>query len=109
MGPSGAARPVAGWGVARRPNIWHHMKTARRQVLVQLSDDQVALLDTYAARHQRSRSSVIRDAIGRFLADDEEAEIDRQIIEGYRRVPEQPWEIAWTEASAREMIEEEPW
>ena len=36
-------------------------------------------------------------------------EIGRQIVEGYRRMPETDEEMAWAEASLQAMVEEEPW
>ncbi len=81
---------------------------ARRQTLVQLSDELVALLDARAAKTGRSRSDLIRTAVERDLAADREAAIDRAIIEGYTRIP--PGELdAWAEASALESIRAEPW
>ena len=77
------------------------MAVARRQTLVQLSDELVAALDERAARRGVSRSQLIRAAIEQYIATDEEAEIDRAIVEGYTRIP--PGELdEWLEAAARE-------
>jgi len=84
-------------------------RTQRTQTLVQLTDVLLRRLDERAAREGRSRSALIRDAIEEYLYDEEEAEIDRQIREGYERIPQTDEEVAWAEASAREGIEEEPW
>jgi predicted transcriptional regulator len=54
---------------------------------VQLTDDLVAALDRVAATRGTSRSALIRRAIEESLAADVEAEISRQIIEGYKRIP----------------------
>lgn len=85
------------------------MCVARTQTLVQLSDDLLRRLDERAAREGRSRSALIRDAIEAYLYDEAKAKIDREIIEGYERIPETEEEMAWAEASARDMIREEPW
>ena len=86
------------------------MAIARTQTLVQLNDELVALMDQRAARLRRSRSDLIRKALEQFLADDAEAEVSRQIVEGYTRIPQEDDEL---EASARragiEAIREEPW
>jgi metal-responsive CopG/Arc/MetJ family transcriptional regulator len=82
---------------------------ARTQTLVQLNDDLLARLDARAGREGRSRSDLIREAIKAFLHDEVEAEIDRQIVEGYRRIPVTDEEMRWAEANARELIAEEPW
>jgi metal-responsive CopG/Arc/MetJ family transcriptional regulator len=81
---------------------------ARTQTLVQLTDDLLARLDERAAREQRSRSTLIREAIEDYLRDELQAEIDRRIIEGYRRLPQTGDEDAWARANARAAIREEP-
>jgi metal-responsive CopG/Arc/MetJ family transcriptional regulator len=81
----------------------------RTQTLVQLNEELLRRLDERAAREGRSRSSLIREAIGAYLVDEERDEISRQIVAGYERIPETDEEMAWAEAGVREMIEEEPW
>ena len=81
---------------------------ARRQTLVQLTDELVALLDERAAKTGRSRSEVIRAAIERELAAEREAAIDAAIVEGYRRIPPSEHD-PWAEASAKRSIAAEPW
>ena len=82
---------------------------ARKQTLVQLSEELLELLDREATRRKVSRSALIREAIEQHLDAERRAEIGRQIVEGYRRIPETEEEIAWAEASGREMLEEESW
>lgn len=84
------------------------MLVARRQVLVQLSDDLLALLDERAGMARISRSELVRRAIRQYIESDREAEIDRAIIEGYTRIPP-PERDPWAEAAARRSIREEPW
>ncbi len=84
------------------------MVMARRQALVQLNDELLALLDEQAARTHRSRSQLIRDAIEQYLAAERDAAIDRAIIEGYTRVPQEEHD-PWAEAAATESIRAEPW
>jgi metal-responsive CopG/Arc/MetJ family transcriptional regulator len=81
----------------------------RTQTLVQLTQDLLRRLDERAAREGRSRSALIRDAIEAYLYDEEKARIDREIVEGYERIPTTDEELAWAEKEAREMIREEPW
>jgi hypothetical protein len=52
---------------------------------------------------------MIRDAIEGYLYDEENARIDREIREGYERIPETDEEMAAAEREARELIREEPW
>lgn len=56
--------------------------------MVQLNDELLDLLDRRASRTGVSRSQVIREAVEAFLANDREAAIDRQIVEGYTRMPQ---------------------
>ena len=56
--------------------------------MVQLTDELVDILDRHAAARGVSRSRVIRDALEAYLRADREAEIDRQIREGYTRMPQ---------------------
>jgi metal-responsive CopG/Arc/MetJ family transcriptional regulator len=78
--------------------------------LVQLTDELLAQLDARAAREGRSRSGLIREALAAYLATDREAEIDRLIVEGYMRHPQTTRELAWAEASTRNMLAGlEPW
>lgn len=81
----------------------------RTQTLVQLTQDLLRRLDERAAREGRSRSALIRDAIEAYLYDETRARIDREIVEGYERIPTTDEEMAWAEAGVREDIEEEPW
>lgn len=77
-------------------------------MLVQLSDDLLALLDERAGMACISRSELVRRAIRQYIESDRESEIDREIIEGYTRVPP-PEHDPWAEASALRSIREEPW
>lgn len=81
----------------------------RTQTIVQLNDELLRRLDERAAREGRSRSALIREAVEAYLHDEESARIDREIIEGYERIPVTAEEMAWARAGMRKMIEEEPW
>ncbi len=79
---------------------------ARTQTLVQLSDELLAELDARAVCEHRSRSELIREALTHYLAGDREAEIDRQIVEGYTRQPPEDLGAEW---AARNSIAAEDW
>ncbi len=85
------------------------MAIARTQTIVQLNEGLLARLDERAARESRSRSALIRAAIERYLEDELAAEADRQIVDGYTRMPQTALEDAWAEAGARDAVAEEPW
>jgi metal-responsive CopG/Arc/MetJ family transcriptional regulator len=81
---------------------------ARRQTLIQLDDARIAALDERAAREGRSRSDLIREAIDLLLGTGDSAEIDRAIVEGYKRYPP-PKDDPWVREAAIRSIREEPW
>lgn len=85
------------------------MVVARRQVLVQLSDKLLTHLDRQAQRRRVSRSQVIREAIEQYTYDEAEAEIDRQIVEAYTRLPQEddPFSDLLTQENMRALDEEE--
>jgi metal-responsive CopG/Arc/MetJ family transcriptional regulator len=77
---------------------------ARSGTLVQLSDELLAQLDARAAREGRNRSELKREAITAYLAADSEAEIDRLIVEGYKRHPQSAEELVVAELATRMML-----
>ena len=97
---------------------------ARTQTIVQLSDELVEALDAEARRRRISRSAVVRDAVVAHLAEQRQADVTAQIVEGYRRQPqavpdewggpEEPGERGTVEALQRLDAEEwaaglDPW
>jgi metal-responsive CopG/Arc/MetJ family transcriptional regulator len=91
------------------------MVITRKQTLVQLNDELVRLLDERATRERRSRSAVIRSAVESYLHDEREAEIDREIVEAYTRMPQTEQEVGWLDAHVKDTMraldeeEDEPW
>ena len=77
--------------------------------MVQLNDTLLEVLDRRAAETGRSRSDLIREAIEQYYKQDVEAAIDRAIVEGYTRVPDDDEFDGLAEATARELLSEEPW
>ena len=83
---------------------------ARTQTIVQLNEELLAVLDARAARDHRTRSDLIREAIGQYLAADREAAISAAIVAGYARVPQEDDDLdGWAWRGARDTIREEPW
>lgn len=84
---------------------------ARTQTLVQLNDELLAHLDQRAGRERRSRSDLIREAIEKYLSEDVEAELSRQIVAGYERIPQKDDDdlMRLAEVNAKRTIGEEPW
>jgi hypothetical protein len=90
------------------------MVVARRQTLVQLTDDLVDVLDAIAAKQGVTRSALIRTVLEGFVQDEDEAEKDRRMVEGYTRIPPgtpDEWGNLddWAEWAARRIVTEEPW
>jgi metal-responsive CopG/Arc/MetJ family transcriptional regulator len=56
-----------------------------------------------------TRSQGVRIALEQFVDEHRRAEIGRQIVEGYLRMPQTEDEIAWADEQTDAMIEEEPW
>jgi len=56
-----------------------------------------------------SRSDGVRLALERFIDEHRRAEIGRQIVEGYLRVPQTDDDGMWSDEATMAMIAEEPW
>ena len=82
---------------------------ARKQVLVQLTEELVSKLDELAGQTGLSRSAMVRDAVERYVVKESEAEKDRRLIEGYTKYPPDGEFDEMAEDAARRLIEEEPW
>jgi Arc/MetJ-type ribon-helix-helix transcriptional regulator len=81
-----------------------------KMITLRMPDDRVARIDELVrAESYESRASFIVEAINRLVDEIEQREIDRQIVEGYTRIPQTDEELRWAEASALESIREEPW
>ena len=78
----------------------------RRRLHIQLPVDLLEKLDHSARRLRTSRSALTREALERSLADPNDEEIDRRIVEGYTQHPP---EDLWGEAPLRALIQAEPW
>lgn len=61
---------------------------------VGLTHDLLRNLDERAVREGRSRSALIREAIEAYLHGEEKTRIDREIVEGYERIPPTDEEMA---------------
>lgn len=93
------------------------MVVARRQTLVQLTDDLVDVLDAIAAKQGRTRSALIRSVLEDFVKEEDEAEKDRRLIEGYTKFPPggvdaygdiDAWNEAVLEDAAKDWLPWEP-
>lgn len=71
------------------------MSSSVRRVELRLDETLVRLLDERSVRERRTRSAVVRAAVESYLHDEIEVEIDRQIIEGYERLPQTDQDWVW--------------
>ena len=81
------------------------MTMARKEVLVQLDDDLVRRLDELAAKGGVSRSELLRRGALAVLDAAEIVEADRELVDAYRRRPQDP---AIVVAAARLAAETAP-
>lgn len=80
------------------------------QLVARIPEEVVAELDRLVASGSfESRSDLVREALVVYLDRLRREEIGRQIVEGYRRMPQTDEELAAADRMTREMIEEEPW
>jgi hypothetical protein len=75
-------------------HMLYHMVMARKEVLVQLDDELVRRLDALAAKAGISRSELLRRGAVAVLEAAEIAESDRELIDAYRRQPQDPAIVA---------------
>lgn len=79
-------------------------------ITLRTSEDRVARVDELVAAGEfESRAAFVVEAIDRLVAQLESERIDREIVEGYTRIPETVEELEWAEWSTEESIREEPW
>ena len=56
-----------------------------------------------------SRSDAVRAGLEAVVERERRDAIGRAIVEGYRRVPQDADDLAWSDAATSAMIAEEPW
>ena len=79
------------------------------QIAIRLPREVLAAIDQLVADGQcPSRAEAVRSGVEMLLREAERKRIDAEIVEGYKRIPDEEND-PWAEASLRQMIEEEPW
>lgn len=83
------------------------------QLVTRVPQELVDAMDRELIEHGvvANRSEAVRLALERLVDTERRRRIGEQIVEGYQRIPQTDDDefAAWGEASARRMIEEEPW
>ena len=81
----------------------------KKVIQVPFDDRLLTELNTLSKKQDKTRSELIREACARYVAEVEEAELDRIYVEGYRKIPDDP---AFGEAGLellKEIFPEESW
>ena len=77
--------------------------------MVQLNHTLLEVLDQRAIATGRSRSDLIREAVEQYYKEDIEAAIDRAMVEGYTRVPDDDEFDGLAETSIQLLSSDDPW
>ncbi len=81
-----------------------------KMITVRMSDERVRAIDELVASGSHTtRAAVIVEAIDKLVADLERERIDREIVDGYTRIPQTDEELEWAEWSTEQSVTEEPW
>lgn len=72
----------------------YHMIVTRREVLVQLDTDLVTRLDVLAERLGTNRSELLRRGALALLEAEDQRRADSELVEAYRRQPQDPHLVA---------------
>jgi putative addiction module CopG family antidote len=80
------------------------------QIAVRLDDELVAQIDHLVRSGAvGSRSQAVREGLRALVDQHRRRAVGEAIAEGYRRLPQTPDEIAWSDEATAAMIAEEPW
>lgn len=80
------------------------------QLVTRVDDELAEALDRLVeAGEVASRSEAVRIALRRLIDERRRVDIGRQILDGYRRLPETTEELSWAESATRSLVDEEPW
>ncbi len=56
-----------------------------------------------------SRSEAVRAGLEAVIEGERRDAVGQTIVDGYRRIPQNPHDLAWSDAATAAMIAEEPW
>lgn len=80
------------------------------QLVTRLQERLLAQVDALVADGVvATRSEAVRLGLQRLVEEHRRQQVGRQIVDGYRRLPQTDAELAGLEASTRALIEQEPW
>ncbi len=80
------------------------------QLVTRIDDQLAAHLDDLVDRGEvKSRSDAVRLSLRAFIEQCHRRQVAAEIVEGYRRRPQTPGEVGWSDESTVAMIADEPW
>lgn len=80
------------------------------QLVARVPDDLAEAVDELVrAGVYASRSEAVRAGLDAVIDRQRRAAINDAIVDGYRRIPQQADDLAWSDRATAAMIAEEPW
>jgi Arc/MetJ-type ribon-helix-helix transcriptional regulator len=81
-----------------------------QQIAIRIPDVLAADLDQLVTSGRfETKADAVRTALESLIETERRAEIGRQIVEGYRRVPQDDADVAAAAQATTRAIDEEPW
>jgi Arc/MetJ-type ribon-helix-helix transcriptional regulator len=81
-----------------------------QQIAIRIPEALAAGLDMLVSSGRfESKADAVRSALEALIDTECRAEVGRQIIEGYRRMPQEDVDVAAASQAAARSIDEEPW
>jgi Arc/MetJ-type ribon-helix-helix transcriptional regulator len=81
-----------------------------QQIAIRIPEDLASGLDMLVSSGRfESKADAVRSALEALIDTERRAEVGRQIVEGYRRVPQEDVDVAAASQAATRSIDEEPW
>jgi Arc/MetJ-type ribon-helix-helix transcriptional regulator len=80
------------------------------QIAIRIPDDLAGELETLVSSGRfETKADAVRSALEALVDAERRADVGRQIVEGYQRVPQDDVDVAATHEAAIRSIDEEPW
>jgi Arc/MetJ-type ribon-helix-helix transcriptional regulator len=80
------------------------------QIAIRIPETLAAQLsDLIATGRFETKADAVRTALEALIDAERRADVGRQIVEGYQRVPQEDSDVAAADQAASRSIEEEPW
>ena len=81
-----------------------------QQIAIRIPDDLASDLDGLVSSGRfETKADAVRTALEALIDTERRAEVGRQIVEGYRRVPQDEADVVAASQAAGRSIDEEPW